>query len=116
MQVFPRPLPQHQPKLYCEVRPCREVVLEAPDLARAVTRSEKECIQIELDRMDRDHAKRCPRPGFTGSSILHEELGRDPILIGECHNLGSSRDLTRIADNRLVSHDALGSTAFANDY
>ena len=116
MQVFPRPLPQHQPKLDCEVRPCREVVLETPDLARAVTRSEKECVEVKLDRMNRDHAKRRPRPGFSGPSILHEKLGRDPILICKCHNLGCSRGLTRIANDRLVSHGALRSTAVANDY
>lgn len=72
--------------------------------------------EVKLDRMDCDHAKRCPRAGHFGPSILHEKLGRNPILIGKSHHLGSGRTLTRIASDRLVIHGILRSTAFANDY
>ena len=37
MQVFACPFPKHQTTFDSEVRPCREIVLEPPDLTSAVT-------------------------------------------------------------------------------
>ena len=99
-----------------EVRPCREVVLEPPDLTRAVTRLEKECVQVQFDRMDRDHAKRCPRPRLSRPPILDEKLCREPILIGKSHHLSRRCSLSRVKGYRFVIHGIFLSTAFANDY
>ena len=44
-------------------------VLEPPDLPCGMARVEKERVQIEFDRMDRDHTKRRPRPWFPWSPV-----------------------------------------------
>jgi len=71
-----------------KLRPLFKVVLQPTNLCCSMIMLEKQGIEVQLDRLDRQEPHRGPRQGFSFKSKWLQCVSRFSVLFGKCKNLG----------------------------